>query len=418
MTGVPTDCPQRDERLGWTGDIQVFCQTACFNMDMAAFLTKFVLDLRDAQDAKGRFPNYAPRPYYGGGGSPGWADAGVIIPWRAYQNYGDTRLLAEHFDAARRWVDYVHRINPSLIWCNDRGADFGDWLNADTWALDGWPKTGGAAPKEVYATAFFAHAAELLGKIAAVLGRDKERTDYERLASDIKAAFMEEFVSDDGRIRGDTQAGYALALAFYLLPNELRQRALDHMLDAIAAYRGHLSTGIQGTVRLMLELTRAGRTDRAYEILNLRELPSWGYALDQGATTIWERWDGYTPERGFQDPVMNSLNHWALGAVGEWVWRTVAGINPDEAGPGYRRTRIRPEPGGGLTWARAAYRSIRGRIALEWTARAGEFALRVEVPPNVTATVYLPDGSAGIEVVPGTHQFRCALPTSTEGAPL
>jgi alpha-L-rhamnosidase len=390
LMGVPTDCPQRDERCGWMGDIQVFCQTACFNMDLAGFLTKFMRDVRDGQDTDGAYANYSPRPYYGGTSSPGWADAGVIVPWRAYQNYGDTRLLAENFASAKRWIDYVHARNPDLVWRNARGADFNDWLNADTLVLDNWPATGGAVPKEVYATAFFAYSTELLGKMAAVLGRGDEARLYSQLAADIKVAFNREFVSADGSVLGNTQAGYALALHFDLLPAALRDAAVRHMVAEIERYGGHMSTGIQSTLRLMLELTRAGQNDLAYQLIHLRSMPSWGYSIDQGATTIWERWDGYVQGRGFQDASMNSLNHYALGAVGEWVWRHVAGINPDEARPGFQHVVIHPRPGGGLTWAKAEFDSIHGRISTHWQMADDGFQLELTIPANTAATVYVP----------------------------
>ena len=215
MHSVPTDCPQRDERLGWMGDIQAFSQTAIFNMDMAGFFSKWVRDIRDCQLPDGRYPNFAPRAFArgqeGGMGVPAWADAGTIVPWRMYQNYGDRRVLEEHFESAMRWVDYVHGQNPNLLWINSRSDDYSDWLNGDTLILEGYPKGISAVPKAVLATAFFAHSTSIVSKMAAVLGREAEATKYARLAQDIKEAFNREFVAADGRIQGDTQAGYALA---------------------------------------------------------------------------------------------------------------------------------------------------------------------------------------------------------------
>jgi len=401
LMGVPTDCPQRDERCGWMGDFQVFCQTACFNMDMAGFITKFLRDVRDGQDDAGRYRNYSPAPYYCGASAPGWADAGVIVPWRAYQNYGDTRLLAEHFASAKRWVDYVHAQNPDLIWRNSRGADFGDWLNADTMVLADWPKTGGEVPKEVYSTAFFAYSTELLAQMGAVIGRQDEAAAYSRLATDIKAAFNREFVDADGTISGNTQAGYALALHFNLLPVDQRDTAVQHMVAGLAGYGDHLSTGIQSTLPLLLELTRGGRNDIACQLVSSHTMPSWGYSIDQGATTIWERWDGYVEGRGFQKPSMNSLNHYALGAVGEWVWRHVAGINPDDNRPAFQHIVIRPRPGGGLTWAKAEHYSLHGLISTHWQITDAGFQLKVSIPANTTATVYVPAGASALAGSPG-----------------
>ncbi len=393
LMGVPTDCPQRDERFGWMGDIQAFSQTAIFDMDMAAFFTKFAQDMRDDQADDGRFPDFAPHPgdpNKGSSGAPAWADAGVIIPWRTYQNYADTRILADQFDAARRWVDYVHRHNTDLIWSKNRNADYNDWLNGDWIKKTGWPSKGGSVPNEVFATAFFAQSTDLVARMAKVLGRTEEAERYRDLFRRIKAAFNQHFVQSDGHIEGDTQGGYALALNFNLLPDRLRPKTARLLVENIRRYHNHLSTGIQTTHRAMLELVRDGYTDVAWQLLTNRTFPSWLYMLDNGATTIWERWDGYVKGRGFQDPVMNSFNHWALGAVGEWMWRNIAGLNPDDAHSGWKHFVVAPRPGGGVTWARASYESIRGRIACDWKLDGARFTLRLTVPPNTTATVRLP----------------------------
>jgi alpha-L-rhamnosidase len=416
LYSTPTDCPQRDERLGWMGDIQTFSQTAIFNMDMAAFFTKWLADVRDDQSPDGRFPDFAPNPQIVLGvdkyfGVPAWGDAGVIVPWRVYQNYGDRRLLEQHFSAARRWVDWIHSQNPKLLWENKRHNDYNDWLNADTIIHEGWPKKGGAVPKPVFATAFFAYSTSLVARMAAVLGRSEDAARYGDLALRIREAFNRAYVSPDGAITGDTQAGYALALHFDLLPESLRAKALERMLARFEPYGGHLSTGIHATHRLMLELSRAGRSDEAYRLLNLHTFPSWGFMVDNGATTIWERWDGYVKGRGFQSAGMNSFNHWALGAVGEWMWREILGIQPDDAAPGFARFTVRPHPGGGLTWARGVYRSIRGPISVDWRIAGGQLTLKVGVPPNTTATVIVPakTGPQQHVVGSGEHTFRAPL---------
>lgn len=396
LMSSPNDCPQRDERFGWMGDIQAFSQTAMFNMDLAAFFTKWVRDIRDDQADDGRFSDFAPHPGNPNAqfsGAPAWADAGVIVPWRAYQNYGDKRLLAEHFNSARRWVDFVHRMNPDLIWSKGRNNDYNDWLNGDWIKQTGWPTKGASVPNEVFATAFFAYSAELVGRMARVLGDEAEAGRYAALAEGIKAAFNRAFVESDGRIRGDTQGGYSLALGFDLLPIELRSAAMAHAVEGIERYQNHLSTGIQTTHRLMLELARNGRTDVAWQVLTNRTFPSWRYMIDNGATTMWERWDGYVRGRGFQDAGMNSFNHWAFGAVGEWVWRHVAGINPDETSPGYKHFLIAPRPGGGVSWANGTYRSIRGPIVSRWRIENDSISLDVTIPPNTTATVRVPSSA-------------------------
>lgn len=400
MHSVPTDCPQRDERLGWLGDAQIFSQTACFNMNMARFYTKVSQDICDAQADDGRFPDFAPHPFDPNArfsGAPGWADGGVIIPWRVYLNYGDRQVLEQHFESAKRWVEYVRTQSPNLVWTGKRGNDYGDWLNGDTLVLDGWPRTGAAVPRELMATAFFAHSAELLSKMASVLGRTEDAQSYAKLAAEIKDAFARAFVKPDGAIKGDTQAAYALALHFNLIPENLQQAAAKHMVKLIEARSGSLTTGIQSTGRLMLELTRAGHNDLAYELLNKRTVPSWLYMVEHGATTIWERWDGYVEGRGYQDPGMNSFNHWALGAVGEWMYRTILGINPDEDRPGYKHFTIRPRPGGGLTWAKGSYESMYGTIVSDWKVGQDVFTLKVRIPVNAGATVYVPaSGPEGV----------------------
>ncbi len=400
MHGLPTDCPQRDERAGWMGDIQAFSQTAIFNMDMAAFFSKWLADVRDSQASDGRYASYAPHPARSLNskrrfGVPAWADGGTVVPWMVYLNYADMRLLREHFESARRWVEFVRSKNPSLIWEKERGADYNDWLNGDKLLLEGWPQKGGEVPKPVFATAFFAHSTEIVAKMAAALGREQDARVYGELFAQIKQAFNRAFVKPDGRIEGDTQAGYALALNFGLLPDGPRVKAVQHLLEGIDRYHGHPSTGIQTSHRLMLELTRNGCHDRACRIINLRTVPSWGYMVEMGATTIWERWDGYVKGRGtrpedeLQNPGMNSFNHYAFGSVGEWVWRCLAGIEPDEQYPGYKHFTVRPRPGPGFEWAKAEYESINGRIVTHWVLD-NVFKLDVTIPANTTATVYVP----------------------------
>ncbi|HKS41379.1 MAG TPA: glycoside hydrolase family 78 protein [Blastocatellia bacterium] len=393
MHSIPTDCPQRDERLGWMGDIQIFVGTGIFNMDMAAFFTKWMSDVRDAQAADGRFADFSPHPFGKDArftGVAGWGDAGLVVPWRVWQHYGDKRMLAESFESAKRWVEFIRGNNPNLLWKNKRGNDYGDWLNSDTLVYEGFPRKGGQVPKEIFATMMFAYATDLLSRMARVLGKDDEAKKYAALFDEIKAAFNKAYVSEDGHIQGDTQAGYALALHFELLPEHMRAAAFKYMLDGIARYNGHMSTGFHSTYRMMLELTRAGRNEVAYDLINNRTFPSWGYSIENGATTIWERWDGYVKGRGFQDKGMNSFNHYAIGAVGEWMYRVILGINDDDAHPAYEHFTLRPLPGGGLKWARGFYDSIRGRIESSWSVAEGRLKFDVTIPANTTATVYVP----------------------------
>jgi len=412
LMSVPTDCPQRDERLGWMGDIQVFCQTAMFNMDMAGFFTKWLQDVRDAQADDGRLPDFAPQPFHPNvrfSGNPGWGDAGVMVPWKAYVNYGDKRLLEASYESARRYIDWSHENNPSLIWSNRSQLSplwYGDWLNADSFAnLPNFPAGKAEADKSLYSTAFFAASTEIVSRMARVLGHTDDAQRYGKLAIDIREAFNRAFVSSDSTILGDRQSVYALALAFDLLPNGVSETAARKMVDALEPFGGHLSTGIQSTLRMMLELTRWGYTDIAYALMNKTTIPSWGYMVENGGTTIWERWDGFVEGRGYQNPGMNSFNHYAIGAVGEWMYRVIGGLNPDPVAPGWKHFVIRPIPGGGLTWARCAFESPRGRIESNWKLQGNAFELDVLIPPNARATVALPDGTAR-SVGSGRHQFK------------
>jgi alpha-L-rhamnosidase len=429
LHSTPTDCPQRDERLGWMGDAQVFSQTAIFNRDMAAFFTKWLGDVRDAQAPDGRFPDFAPHPYDPNqcfSGNPGWGDAGVIVPWRMYVNYADADLLAEQFESARRYVDWSARTQPGLLWQDGSVLAplwYGDWLNSDTFAdLPGYPQAGGQLPKEIFSTAYFAHSAQLVARMALVLGRTSEARHYADLAERIRDAFNRAYVSADGRIQGDTQAGYALALSFDLLPEHLRPMVARHMLATLEPYGGGLSTGIHSTVRMMLELSRHGYHDAAYALLAKTTIPSWGYMVEHGGTTIWERWDGWVEDRsgdhsGFQDPGMNSFNHYAIGAVGEWMWRVMVGIQPDESAPGYKHFTIQPVPPSlelrqriGLNWVDATYHSIRGPIQVAWKIEDGLFRLTVQVPCNTSATVILPGSpSHSHQVGSGKWEFECKV---------
>ncbi len=395
MHGMPTDCPQRDERLGWMGDAQAFSQTACFTMDMAAFFTKWIRDIRDDQAPDGRFPDFAPHPFDPAtrfSGAPCWADAGVIVPWRMFVNYGDECILAEHFEAVTGWIEYVRSESPGLLWTGERGNNYGDWLNTDRLRVEGWPRSGSAVPTEILSTAFFAHVTEIAARMAHRLGRTEEARRYRLLAHDIRSAFRNAFVRADGRLRGNTQAGYVLAVHFNLLPEGSRGRraAVAHLLEGIQARDSHLTTGIQTTGRAMCVLSHSGNDAVAYRLITDRRLPSWGYMIDHGATTVWERWDGFVEGRGFQDPGMNSFNHYAFGSVGEWMYRRILGINPDERHPGYKRFVLCPWPGGGLTWARGSYRSIHGTIASRWRLEGGTLELDVTIPPNTGAVVHVP----------------------------
>jgi len=380
---VPTDCPQRDERLGWMGDAQVFCRTACFNMDTSAFFTKWMQDVRDAQLPEGAFSDVTPRVVVITPGSPAWADAGVIVPWTIYQCYGDTRIIEESYESMQAWIEYMGQDNPDFIRRRNLNNNYGDWL------FKGEP-----TPKELIATAFYGHSTRLLARMAAVIGKENDAQTYERLFQKIKSAFIDTYVDDDARIEGDTQTCYVLALHFDLLPENLRESAARHLVRKIEEHDWHITTGFVGCPYITEILAAEGYLDVAYRLLLNETYPSWLYSVTQGATTIWERWDGWRHDGGFQDPGMNSFNHYAYGAVGAWMYKAVAGIDIDPAVPAYKHIIIRPRPGAGLTRAEAEYDSIYGTIVSGWRVENGMFALTVAVPVNTTATVYVPAESA------------------------
>jgi alpha-L-rhamnosidase len=392
---VPTDCPQRDERLGWTGDAQVFSRTAAFNMDVAAFFTKWMKDLAADQYPSGSVPHVIPdvlKTFDGkeAGGSAAWADAAVIIPWTMYLSYGDTRILEQQYPSMKRWVEFERtRSGPDYIWDGD--FHFGDWLAFATTRSD-YP--GATTGKDLIATAMFAHSSDLLHRAARVLGKEDEAAHYADLSGKVRDAFVKEFVTSTGRVGENTQTAYVLALEFDLLPEDLRSKAARKLADDVRE-RKHLTTGFVGTPYLCHVLTRYGYLDEAYMLLNREEYPSWLYPVKQGATTIWERWDGRKPDGSFQDKGMNSFNHYAYGAIGAWMYSTMAGIDIDEAAPGYKHSLFQPRPGGGFTSVSANHESMYGKVGSAWTLEGGRFDLSVQVAPNTRGTVRLPNARLG-----------------------
>jgi alpha-L-rhamnosidase len=380
---IPTDCPQRDERLGWMGDAQIFIRTGTFNMDIAAFFTKWMRDVVDAQSGEGAFPDFAPRlsdkVLMRFESAPAWGDAGIIVPWTVHRVYGDTRIINEHWEAMVKWMDFLQEANPDLIRRKKTGNNYGDWLSikADT-------------PKDLLATAYWAYDAGLMARMAKVIGRSSEASRYEKLFQSIREAFQREFVLPDARIKGETQTAYLLALAMDLLPEDIRLRSAEHLVENIRQRDWHLSTGFVGAGYLLPVLSQMGYTDVACRLLLNETFPSWGYSIKQGATTIWERWDGWTEEKGFQDPGMNSFNHYAFGSVGEWLFRFVAGIDLDPEVPAYNRFKIQPHIGGGLEYARAEYNSIHGKIASAWKRANDKLLMDITIPANTSAFVYIP----------------------------
>ena len=403
---VPTDCPQRDERLGWMGDAQVFVRTATDLADIASFFTKWLVDVDDAQMPGGAFTDVSPQRG-SGAGTPAWGDAGVICPWTIYQAYGDKRLLEKNLPAMIKWVNWCREHSTNLLRDKDRGGDYGDWL-----------AIGAKTPKDVIGTAYFAYSTHLLARACEALGQRDEAAEYENLFDQIRAAFCQAYVGPDGRIKGDTQCDYAMALKFDLLPVEARARAVRYLADDIAAHGNHLTTGFVGVSYLLPVLSAGGRTDTAYALLLQDTFPSWLFSVKQGATTIWERWNGWTPEKGFESPSMNSFNHYSLGSCGEWIYDTVAGIGSDGTAPGGRSMVIRPRPGGGIEHVDASRQTMYGRVVSRWTCRNGTFTLDVTIPANSRAQVVLPTTDVAAVTESGQHLAEArdvAVAASVEG---
>ncbi|MAU13318.1 MAG: hypothetical protein CL607_26100 [Anaerolineaceae bacterium] len=449
---VPTDCPQRDERLGWTGDIQVFAQTAAFNMHVAGFMTKWANDVSDAQNELGMIPAVVPNALDMADGGPAWADAGIICPWTIYQSYGDVHILADNYAVMTRFMDYLEQASPNYIRC---APDFEGWPG-----FSDWLSINATTPRDLIGTAFYAYDANLMAQIADVLGKPDDAAKYRKLFADVKQAFQDRFlkgstatkeqdeysarriqmdnadaisqgnlkVVDYGPVTSDvfntnlfnpTQTSYVLALHFDLLPEDMQVTAADELVADIQRRNMHLSTGFVGSPYIAHVLSTFGKLDVAYQLLNQQTWPSWLYSVTQGATTIWERWDGWTEDNGFQDPGMNSFNHYAYGAIGAWLYTVVAGLNVDPEQPGYKHTIIRPQPGDDLTHARASLKTDYGLLSSRWQLLNGKFELNVVVPPNTSATVHLPDSVSGDVILNGqsvagkTHDVSAGTYTFT-----
>ncbi|CAM3544017.1 MULTISPECIES: alpha-L-rhamnosidase [Saccharibacillus] len=383
---IPTDCPQRDERLGWTGDAQVFIRTAAFNYGVSPFFTKWLKDLAAEQLPSGGVPFVVPNVLgEDAHSSAAWGDAAVICPWTIYLCYGDRRILDEQYDSMTGWVEYVRAQGENeLLW--NTGFHFGDWLGLDA-EENGYV---GATPRDLIGTAFFAYSTSLVAKAAAVLGKEEDARTYAELHGRIVRAFADEFLTPNGRLAGHTQTSHVLALMFELAEGQTKRRLADTLAGYVRERKMHLTTGFVGTPYLCRVLSENGHHDVAVQLALQEEYPSWLYSVHQGATTIWEHWDGIKPDGSFWSDDMNSYNHYAYGAIGDWLYRTVAGLDTDESAPGYKRIKLSPNPDSGLTHARVQYESLYGTIVSGWAKREdGSVTYEFELPPNTTAEVRL-----------------------------
>lgn len=385
---IPTDCPQRDERLGWTGDAQVFMKAACYLMGVRPFFKKWFRDIRAGQLEGGGIPYVIPDVLTGPDGNhsaTGWGDAAVICPWTLYQTYGDKRILEEQYDSMKAWIEYIRgQAEDGVLW--NTGFHFGDWVALD--AKEG--SYFGATPNDLTATAYYAYSTNLLVKTARILGKDEDAEEYSKLHSSIVEAFRNEFFTPNGRLAAPTQTAHILSLMFELVPDEYKPRTIQGLIKLLDDNDGHLVTGFLGTPYFCHVLSQNGKLKEAYDLLLKEDYPSWLYQVKMGATTIWEHWDGIKPDGSMWSPDMNSFNHYAYGAIADWLYGVVAGIDTDPDKPGFKRTLVRPQPGGGLTYAQAEYVSVYGKISIKWAIEDGNMVVDVTVPHNTTAHVVLP----------------------------
>jgi alpha-L-rhamnosidase len=380
---VPSDASQRDERLGWTGDIQAFASTAAFNEDASGYLGQWLQTLRDDQSSAGAYPDVAPTTCCGEG-TAGWGDAGTVVPWALYRRYGDIRVLQANYDAMTRWITYLKNNSSNLIRPN---AGYGDWLAPD-----------GSTPLDFIGTAFFAYSTDIVRRSALALGKDEDAATYASLYSQIKSAFAARWVHADGTVGSGSQTSYALALKFGLVPDDLKQAAFNRLVDDVQSRGNHLSTGFLGTPFLLSVLQDGGRGDVAYKILTQDTYPSWGYMMGRGGTTIWERWDGIRPDGSLQDAGMNSFNHYGLGSIGDWLYDSVGGLAPQT--PGYQNLLVKPSTGEELDSASSAIKTSYGDAKTSWSRdSAGRLSIVVDVPVNTRAEVHVPltDGQQALE---------------------
>ncbi|MFC4224076.1 family 78 glycoside hydrolase catalytic domain [Lysinibacter cavernae] len=371
---IPTDTPARDERLGWTGDINVFAPTASYNQDTLTFLGKWLGDLRDSQSANGDLPGVSPTPGCCGGGT-GWSDAGITVPFTLWQTYGDTGVVLENYDMMKKFMEYVENsAGPSLI---RESGPYGDWLNLDD----------NTSPA-LLGTAYYAYISNLFSQMADAVGNTADAEHYADLSNRVRDAFVERFILADGTVQGNSQAGYAMAIGMDLVPAERLEAVGNKYVAKLASKDFHLSTGFLGTSWLLPALTKSGHQDIAYRLLNNDTYPSWGYEVVSGATTMWERWDSLKPDGSFGDVGMNSFNHYAYGAVGDWMYQNIGGITV--TGAGYKTFDIAPSIGGGLTHGTGEFASVYGNIRSSWAQTDGGMTLEAEVPVGTTATVRIP----------------------------
>ena len=405
---IPTDCPQRDERMGWTGDAEVFCATALFNTGSQAFWKSWLGSVRDEQESDGVIPDIVPNvnPKFRER-SPGWMDAATIIPWDVYVRTGDTGVLADNYEMMEKLVGWYRAQSVNGLLPDIKG--YGDWLQPYPKNMDssGKPDKKGDTPLPLLGAAFYAHSAQILADSARVLDRSDDAKRYSDEAATVRGAFVNEYFDSSGKLQNapESQTAYVLAIAFDLLPTELKAKAGENLVRLVREADTHLRTGFLGTPFLAQALDETGHGDVASELLFQETYPSWFDPIDQGATTMWERWNSYTRDKGFGDVSMNSFNHYAYGAIGQWMYERLAGLAPDPASPGYKHFFVRPLIVKQLDSARAELETPYGKAVSAWEKKDGKVEMDVVVPPNTTATVEFPDGRAAQSLAAGAHHL-------------
>lgn len=404
---VPTDCPQRDERMGWTGDAQVFAKTAAYNMNVAAFFSKWLADVEADQREDGAIPWVIPNVFTKKKPpATGWADAAVIVPWKMYEVYGDAKILEAQYASMKAWVDFMVANAEEGLWKGER--HFGDWLS---YVAKKQPQVQSAVTEnDLLAAIYYQYSMQLLVRSAQVLERGEDEENYAHLLEEANAAFLMEFITANGRLVSGTQTAYTLVLAYDLLPEELREGAVRRLVENIRGY-GHLTTGFLGVSELNEVLSSNGYEALAYELLFRKEYPSWLYPVEQGATTIWERWDGKREDGSFQEAYLNSFNHYAYGAIGEWMIERMAGIQPLESSVGFKKFNIAPQISDSLSYVEASYKCNYGWIHSGWELDGHKgLKMLVEIPANTQAEVYCPKGYQIVRVA--SKEFGTFTPMS------
>lgn len=407
---VPTDCPQRDERLGWTGDAQIFCRTATYIMNTHQFFSKWLRDLAADQTEEGGVTHVVPDIItgisddnwllkQGTHSAAAWADAAVINPWTLYLTFGDLGVVNEQYASMKAWIDFMSRHSVDGIW--NYKLQFGDWVALD--AEEG--SYFGATPNDLTCTAYYAYSTSLFSKMAQACGKLDDYANYTKLYDSIVDKFRTTFFDQEGNLTAQTQTAHVIALYFKLTPEKWVEKTVQRLVELIEAENGHLVTGFVGTPYICHALSQNGKVKEAYDLLLKDDLPSWLYQVKMGATTIWEHWDGLKPDGTMWSPDMNSFNHYAYGAIGEWLYRVVVGLEVDERKPGYKHSIIRPLIGGNLDFVKGRYESVYGPIQVEWKREtAMTYTLSVEIPVNTTSTIYLEQASSvvstnGLDVI-------------------